>query len=109
MTFATFLPSRVGARSGQLPASPGEPLHRAATHRPAGGAPRGAHVREAAFGLSADRCGGGGPRVRGADGSVVEPAGDARLRSRPERTRASAGDAAAPRDTPAHAGLRRLR
>ena len=38
------------------------------------------------------------------------PAGDARLRARPERARASAGDAgAAPRDTPAHAGLRRFR
>jgi hypothetical protein len=36
--------------------------------------------------------------------SVVAPAGDARLRARPERARASAGDAGtAPRDTPAHA------
>src|SRR6266404_9360168 len=34
---------------------------------------------------------------------------DARLRARPERARASAGDAGAdPRDTPAHAGRRRL-
>ena len=36
--------------------------------------------------------------------------GDARLRARPERARASAGDVGAdPRDTPAHAGLRRFR
>ena len=71
----------------------------------------GAHdVRKAAFGLPPDGCGRGGPRVRGPDGSVVAPAGDARLRSRPERARASAGDAGAdPRDTPAHAGLRRFR
>ena len=52
----------------------------------------------------------GGPRAREPDGSVIAPAGDARLRARPERARASAGDAGAdPRDTPAHAGLRRFR
>src|ERR1700684_900792 len=53
---------------------------------------------------------GGNPRVRGPDGGVVAPAGDARLWSRPECTRTFAGDAgAAAGDTPAHAGLRRLR
>src|SRR3978361_725298 len=45
------------------------------------------------FGRDQDGCGRGGPRAREPDGSVVAPAGDARLRSRPERARASAGDA----------------
>src|SRR3977135_1157289 len=81
------------ARGGSVRAAACEPLDRAATHRPARGTPRGAHVRKAAFGLPLDGCGRGGPRVRGPDGSVVAPAGDARLRARPERARASAGDA----------------
>src|SRR5437879_12750055 len=42
-----------------------------------------------------DGCGRGGPRVRGPDGSVVAPAGDAGLRARPERARSSAGDVGA--------------
>src|SRR6478735_4643876 len=72
--------------------------------------PGGAHVREAAFRLPLDGSGGGGPGTRGADGSIVAPIGDARLRPRPERTRASAGDAgAAPCDAPAHAGIHRVR
>src|ERR1700734_424653 len=110
MTFAIFLPLRAEARCGLRRAPRCEPLNRAATHRPARGTPRGAHVRKAAFGLPPDGCGRGGPRVRGPDGSVVAPLGDARLRARPERAWAAAGDAGAdPRDTPAHAGLRRFR
>src|SRR3954451_9983156 len=72
-----------------------EPRDRAATHRPARGTPRGPDVRKAAFGIPPDGCGRGGPRVRGPDGSLVAPAGDARVRARPERARASAGDAGA--------------
>src|SRR3546814_18191660 len=66
---------------------------------PTGGAAGGANVREAALGLPPDTCGRGGSGVRGADGSVVEPAGDARLRARPGRARTFAGDTGAdPRD-----------
>src|SRR5579863_8139251 len=103
MTFATFLPSRRRLGAGRRRAPRGESLDRAATHRPARGTPRGAHVRKAAFGLPPDGCGRGGPRAREPDGSLVAPVGDARLRARPERARASAGDTgAAPRDTSAH-------
>src|ERR1700731_15471 len=101
-------PRRLGAGCRRAPR--GESFNRAATHRAARGTPRGAHVRKAAFGLPPDGCGGGGPRARGPDGSVVAPAGDAGLRPRPERARASAGDTGTdPRDTLAHAGLRRFR
>src|SRR3981189_889015 len=61
-----------------------EPRDRAATHRPARGTPRGADVRKAPIGLPPDGCGRGGPRICEPDGSVVAPAGDAGLRSRPE-------------------------
>src|SRR5882724_73580 len=99
---------RLSAGCRRAPGS--ESLDRAATHRSARGTPRGADVRKAAFGLPPDGCGRRGPRVREPDGSVVAPAGDAGLRSRPERARASAGDAGTvPRDTPPHAGIRRLR
>src|ERR1700691_5004143 len=98
---------RLGA--GCRRAHRGESLNRAATHRPARGTPRGADVREAALGLSFDECGRGGPPVRGADGGVVESAGDASLWARPGRTRTLAGDTgAAPRDALAHARLRRV-
>src|SRR5664279_2213335 len=109
MTFATFLPSRAEAPCGRRRVPWGEPLDHAATHRSARGTPRSAYVRKAAFGLPPDGSGRGGPRALEPDGSVVAPAVDARLRSRPESARASAGDAdVAPRDPPAHAGLRRF-
>src|SRR3546814_16028389 len=59
---------------------------------PTGGAAGGANVREAALGLPPDTCGRGGSGVRGADGNVVEPAGDARLGARAGRARPFAGE-----------------
>src|SRR3979490_2858064 len=104
MTFATFLPSRAGLGAGCRRGPRCESLDRAATHRTARGTPRGADVRKAAFGLSPNGYGRGGARAREPDGSVVESAGESRLRARPERARAPAGDVDTdPHDTPAHA------